>query len=220
MHALYGQMVRFALLVNVVVAVMTVAATVRAAETVRIVAFGDSLTAGYGLKPDESFPARLEKSLKSRGHAVEVVNSGVSGDTTSAARERLDWAVPAGTHAVILELGANDALRGLPVERARTNLDAILEGLRKRGVEVLLAGMRAPRNLGDTYANAFDAIFSDLASKHGVLHYPFFLAGVALDPKLNLADGLHPNAAGIEVITQRILPDVEKLIARVRAKRS
>jgi acyl-CoA thioesterase I len=218
MIASIGQMVRFAVFVNVVVFVMAAAAPSAATRPIRLVAFGDSLTAGYGLRQQDAFPVRLEQMLKARGHAVDVINAGVSGDTTAGGRERIDWAVPAGTDAVILELGANDALRGLPVDRARANLDAILTQLKQRGIVVLVAGMRAPRNLGDAYANAFDAMFAQLAEKHDALLYPFFLAGVALDPKLNLSDGIHPNAAGVQIITERILDKVEELLARVKAK--
>ena len=212
-------MVRFALLVNVLLYAFIPMTGVRAGEPIRIVAFGDSLSAGYGLAADQAFPVRLERLLRTKGHTVTVSNAGVSGDTTAGGRERVDWAVPAGTDAVILELGANDALRRLPTERARANLDAIITKLKGRGVEVLLAGMRAPRNLGVEYANDFDRIFPELAEKHGVLLYPFFLTGIALDAKFNLADGMHPNAAGVDVIAERILPKVEELIGRVHAKR-
>lgn len=212
-------MVRFALLVNALLVVMAALTGAMAADPIRIVAFGDSLSAGYGLSADQAFPVRLERLLRAKGHNVTVANAGVSGDTTAGGRERIDWAVPPGTDAVILELGANDALRRLPADRARANLDAILAKLKARRVEVLLAGMRAPRNLGAEYANEFDRIYSELAEKHGVLLYPFFLTGIALDAKLNLPDGMHPNAAGVDVIAQRILPKVEELIARVQAKR-
>ena len=219
MIASFGQMVRFALFVNFVVLALATITPSFAGQPVRIVAFGDSLTAGFGLAPQDAFPVRLEQLLKAKGHAVEIINAGVSGDTTAGGRGRLDWAVPPGTDAVILELGANDMLRAMPVDRARANLDAILAKLNERGIVVLLAGMRATRNLGDGYANSFDSIFAELAEKHGALLYPFFLAGVALDPKFNLQDGLHPNAAGVQIIAERILPKVEELLARVRAKR-
>jgi acyl-CoA thioesterase-1 len=186
---------------------------------VRIVAFGDSLTAGFGLAPGEAFPAELERLLKASGHKVEIANAGVSGDTTARALVRLDWAVPEGTDAVILEVGANDMLSGLPVERARSNIEAMVQRLKARGIEVLITGMRASRSLGDSYANAFDRIFPELAEKHDLLLYPFFLAGVALDPKLNLPDGIHPTAEGVRVIARRIQPDVEALIERVNGRR-
>lgn len=184
-----------------------------AAETIRIVALGDSLTAGLGLAADETFPARLEARLKERGHDVEVVNAGVSGDTTRGGLERLDWSVPEGAHAVILELGANDALRGIDPEATRHNLDRIIERLRRRGIRVLVAGMLAPPSLGQEYAAAFEPIFGDLARRHGALFYPFFLDGVAARHDLNQPDGMHPNAAGVEVIVERIIGPVEELIA-------
>lgn len=182
---------------------------------IKIVVFGDSLTAGYGLKPGQGFTDVLQMALKSRGHDVEIVNAGVSGDTTAAGLARFDWAVTNDTDAVILELGANDALRGQPPEQARANLDAMLQRLKARNIPVLLAGMRSPENWGADYRARFDAIYPELAEKHGVALYPFFLDGVATDPKLNLPDGVHPNAAGIARIVERILPDVERLIGRV-----
>jgi len=186
----------------------------------RIVVLGDSLVAGFQLKPSEAFPAQLERALTARGHLAEVINAGVSGDTTASALERLRWAVPEGTDAVIVELGANDALRGLDPARAKANLDKIISGLKSGGAEVLLAGMLAPRNMGEDYRLAFDAIYPDLAKKHALILYPFFLDGVALDAKLNLGDGMHPNAKGVAEITRRILPAVEALIARVRARQA
>jgi len=189
-------------------------------RTIKIVAFGDSLTAGYRLAPDQAFPVRLAAKLKARGHDVAVANAGVSGDTTAAGRARLDWAIPDGTDAVILELGANDALRGLPPDQARANLEALITGLKAKGAEILLAGMRAPRNYGPEYTDAFDRIFPELAAQHGLLLYPFFLDGIALDAKLNLDDGIHPNARGVDVIVDGILPKVEELIARVKKKRA
>ena len=187
-------------------------------QPLRIVVLGDSLVAGFGIKPSEAFPAQLERALKERGHAVEVINAGVSGDTTAGGLERLRWAVPEHTGAVILELGANDALRGLDPGRAKANLDKIITTLKASGAEVLLAGMLAPRNLGVTYTRAFDAIYPELAAKHGLILYPFFLEGVAMSTKLNLDDGLHPNSRGVAEITKNILPSVEQLIERVRAK--
>ncbi len=190
----------------------------RAAEPMRIIAFGDSLMAGYGLPADAAFPVRLEAALKAKGYDVRVIGAGVSGDTASGGLARLDWAIPAGVDAAIVELGANDALRGLDPKVTRDALDNILRRLKERRIEVLLAGMQAPRNLGVEYAAGFDAIYADLAKKHGVLLYPFFLDGVATDPKLNLRDGIHPTAKGIDTIVARILPAVEQLIARVRAR--
>jgi acyl-CoA thioesterase-1 len=183
---------------------------------VKIAVLGDSLSAGFGLPAPAAFPARLEQALKSKGLAVDVHNAGVSGDTASGGLARLDWSVPEGTEAAIVELGANDALRGIDPKVTRTALDAILRRLKARGVAVLLAGMRAPRNLGPDYARAFDRVFPELAAAHDVLFYPFFLEGVATDAKLNLGDGLHPNQAGVDVIVRGILPQVEQLIARAR----
>ena len=194
-------------------------APAHAAERVlKIVAFGDSLTAGLGLPAGAAFPARLEAALKGKGHAVAIVNAGVSGDTASGGLGRLDWSVPDDTDAVILELGANDALRGVDPKTTKAALDAILGKLDARHVPVLLAGMAAPRNMGADYVRAFDAIYPALASTHRVVFYPFFLAGVATDPKLNQGDGLHPTAAGVDVIVARILLSVEALIARARAE--
>jgi acyl-CoA thioesterase-1 len=187
---------------------------------VRIVVLGDSLVAGFQLKASDAFPSQLERALTARGHQVDVINAGVSGDTTAAGLERVRWAVPDGTHAVIVELGANDALRGLDPARAEANLDRIVAAVRAAGAEVLLAGMMAPRNLGEDYTRKFDAIYPALAAKHGALLYPFFLDGVALDGRLNLGDGLHPSARGVAEITRRILPVVEELIARVRARQT
>ncbi len=188
-------------------------------QPVRIVALGDSITAGFGLPAQAAFPARLEQALKAKGIAAIVLDAGVSGDTASGGLGRLDWSLPDGTEAVILELGANDALRGIDPNVTKTALDTILRKLKERHIAVLLAGMRAPRNMGPDYVRAFDAIYPALASTHSVGFYPFFLDGVAADPRLNQGDGLHPNAAGVDIIVARILPQVEQLIARVRAAR-
>lgn len=192
----------------------------QAEAPIKIVALGDSLTAGFGLPAQAAFPARLQRALRARAIAAEIVNAGVSGDTASGGLARLDWSLPEGTDAVILELGANDALRGIDPKVTRTALDGILRRLKERRIEVLLAGMQAPRNLGADYAAAFDPIFPQLASAYDVLLYPFFLEGVATESKLNQPDGLHPTAAGIDAIVVRILPKVEELVARVRAKRN
>jgi acyl-CoA thioesterase-1 len=186
---------------------------------IRIVAFGDSLTAGYGLPADRGFVARRAAARVTAGVHAEVIGAGVSGDTTDMGLARLDWSVPADADAVIVELGANDALRGLPPEEARRNLDEIVGRLRGRGQQVLIAGMVAPRNLGPAYAAAFDPIFADVAARHDALLYPFFLDGVALDPTVTLPDGLHPNSAGIDRIVERILPRVLELVARVADRR-
>ncbi|MFL5050387.1 MAG: arylesterase [Xanthobacteraceae bacterium] len=187
---------------------------------VRIVALGDSLTAGFGLPPEATFPARLEAALRARGLAVEVANAGVSGDTVSGGLARLDWSVPEGTHAVIVELGANDALRGVDPAVTRSALDAILRRLGERHIAVLLTGMRAPPNMGADYVRAFDAVFPTLAAAHDVVFDSFFLDGVAADRALNQPDGLHPTAGGVEAIVRRILPKAEELVARVKAKRA
>jgi len=195
-----------------------VATCSRAAERpINIVAFGDSLTAGYGLAANEAFPVQLQRALDAKGLAVNVVNAGVSGDTSAGGLSRLDWSVPDGTDAVILELGANDALRGFDPEITRKALETMLRRLKERKISVLLCGMVAPPNLGAEYGRAFNSIYPDLAAQTGAILYPFFLAGVAADPKLNQRDGLHPTAAGVAVIVERILPQVEQLIARAKA---
>jgi acyl-CoA thioesterase-1 len=186
---------------------------------VKIVALGDSLTAGLGLPADAAFPARLQRALTGRGLAVDVVNAGVSGDTSADGLARLDWSVPDDTNAAIVELGANDALRGIDPKLTRAALDAILRRLAARYVPVLLAGMRAPPNMGADYAKAFDAIYPDLAAAYGAVFYPFFLDGVAAERGLNQGDGLHPTAAGVDVIVARLLPQAEELVARARAGR-
>lgn len=183
---------------------------------VKLAVLGDSLTAGFGLPAPAAFPARLEQALKSKGVAVDVHNAGVSGDTASGGLARLDWSVPEGTDAVIVELGGNDALRGIDPKVTRAALDSILRRLKARGLPVLLAGMQAPRNLGPDYAREFDRTFPELAAAHDVVFYPFFLEGVATNARFTLGDGLHPNQAGVDVIVQGILPQVEQLIARVR----
>ena len=192
----------------------------QAAEApLRIVALGDSLTAGYEIARKDAFPARLEAALKAKGHAVVIENAGVSGDTTSGGLGRVDWAVPAETDGVILELGANDMLRGLDPKIARDALDSIITQLKARGVEVLLCGMRAAPNLGADYGRIYDAIFPDLARKHGLILYPFFLDGVTTQAKFTLPDGLHPSAAGVDAIVTGILPQAEEFLGRIRAKR-
>ena len=185
----------------------------------RIVALGDSLTAGLGLPINASFPARLDAALKAKGLAVDIVNAGVSGDTASRGLARLDWSVPEGTDGVIVELGANDMLLGVDPKAARNALNEIVRRLTDRGIVVLLTGMRAAPNLGEDYGRAFESIYSELAAKYDVLLYPFFLDGVAANAKLNQADGIHPTAAGVDEIVARMLPAVEELIGRVRRKR-
>jgi acyl-CoA thioesterase-1 len=197
------------------------ATTVRSAHAqapVKIIAFGDSLTAGYGLPDNEGFVSRLQAALAAKGIAAEIQNAGVSGDTASDGLARLDWSVPEGAEAVILELGANDMLRGFKPEVTRDALDTILRRLAARHIAVLLCGMRSAPNLGPEYGTAFERIYPELAAKYDVLIYPFFLDGAAADLKLLQHDGLHPNAAGVDVIVARILPKVEELIARVRTQ--
>jgi acyl-CoA thioesterase I len=192
-------------------------AAIGAERPISIVALGDSLTAGYGLLARDAFPAKLQRQLATKGLAVEVVNAGVSGDTASDGLARFDWSVPQGTDAVILELGANDALRGVDPAVTRNALDTILRRLKERKIPVLLCGMLAPPNLGPDYGSTFKAIYPDLAARYEAILYPFFLAGVAADPKLNQRDGLHPTAAGVDIIVAHILPKVEELVARIKA---
>ena len=197
-----------------IVAWLSPAAALGAAETapVRILAFGDSLVHGYGLAADETFPIQLERALEREGHRVEVLNGGNSGDTTAAGLARLDWSLADHPDLAIVELGANDGLRGIDPGETYRNLDAIVKRLKAEGIAILLAGMLAPRNLGADYVEAFDAVFPRLAEVHGVALYPFFLDGVAMRPELNQADGIHPNAAGVALMVERILPSVVRLI--------
>lgn len=179
---------------------------------VRLLVLGDSLVAGYGLPPEHGFIARLEEALEAEGWPVIVLDGGVSGDTSAGALARLDWALADEPDAVLLEIGANDALRGIDPASTRANIAAILERLDSEQVPVLLAGMMAPRNLGAAYTEPFDRLYPELAADYETLFYPFFLEGVAMDPRLNLADGIHPNAAGVAVIVDRILPSVVELL--------
>jgi acyl-CoA thioesterase-1 len=184
-----------------------------------IVALGDSLTAGYQLPPLAAFPVQLEKALRARGVNVKVINAGNSGDTAADGLARLDWATPDNADAVIMELGANDALRGNPPATAMQALDAIMAKLAERKLPVLIAGMEAPRNWGTDYQASFHRIYPDLAAKYDALLYPFFMDGLVEDRSLRLADGLHPTPEGVARIVERILPSVEALIARVEKKR-
>ena len=188
------------------------------AEPVKLVGFGDSLMAGYQLPATDAFPAKLEKALRDKGHAVEIANAGVSGDTTSGGLARLDWSIPDGTDGVILELGANDALRGIAPEETEKNLDAMLARLKERGIPVLLAGMLAPPNMGADYAARFNGIYARLAQRHGVPLYPFFLDGVAAHADLQLDDGMHPNAKGVDAMVAAMLQPVETFITSIQAK--
>lgn len=192
-------------------------APLASASPVRILAFGDSLVAGYGLAEEEAFPARLQAALAAAGVEAEVINGGVSGDTTAGGLARLDWSLADRPDVVLLELGGNDGLRGIDPGDTEANLDAMLRKLAAREIPVLFVGMLAPPNLGPEFGEEFNALFPRLAARHKVAFYPFFLDGVARDPALNQADGLHPNAAGVEVIVERILPAVLKVIGQARA---
>ncbi|HWV97804.1 MAG TPA: arylesterase [Xanthobacteraceae bacterium] len=191
-----------------------------AAKPLKVVVLGDSLSAGFGLGGAEAFPAKLQSALRTKGIAAEIDNAGVSGDTSSGGLGRLDWSVPDGTAAVILELGANDALRGIDPALTRNALGEIIQRLQQRGIAVLLCGMRAPPNYGADYAARFDAIYPDLAKQFDVPLYPFFLDGVAAETSLNQADGMHPTAAGVDRIVERILPMVETFLRKVEAARN
>lgn len=193
--------------------------TARAADgPVRVVMLGDSITAGLGLPAQDALPAKLEKALRAKGYDVTIQNAGVSGDTSAGGLARLDWSVAEGTDAVIIELGANDALRGSDPKLTQKALDSIIARLRERKIAVLLTGMLAPRNLGEDYGKAFDPIYPALAAAHGVIFYPFILDGVAANAALNQGDGIHPTAVGVDVIVGRLLPKAEELVSQVRAK--
>ncbi|MEP2945518.1 MAG: arylesterase [Lentilitoribacter sp.] len=183
--------------------------TFATAKPLEVVAFGDSLMAGYQLDRQDAFPNRLAEALNENGLEINMTNAAVSGDTTSGGLARLDWSIPDGTDVVILELGANDALRGLPAETTRENLDKMIARLREREITVFLMGMLAPPNMGTAYEEAFNTIYPELADKYEVEYYPFFLDGVAGIPDLNLSDGIHPNPAGIAVMVEKILPVAE-----------
>lgn len=206
-HNVIRAMINGALQILVLVYLFITGAAL-AKEPPVLVVLGDSLTAGAGLAAEDAFPARLQQHLAAQGIAVKVENAGVSGDTTADGLARLDWSVDPEADAVIIELGANDALRGLSPERAYANLEAIIQHLQQRKLPVMLAGMKAPRNLGEDYTTAFDAIYPRLAEKYHVPLYPFFLEGVAADAKYNLPDMLHPNPAGVDVIVRNITPQV------------
>lgn len=182
------------------------------AQSVSILVLGDSLSAGYGLQLEQAFPAQLETVLKKRGHNVQVINAGISGDTSAGGAARLSWSLADQPDIVIVELGANDALRGLSPQQTRDNLAAILTQLQKNKIRVILAGMKAPRNLGEDYYNSFDNLYPALAQEFQVAFYPFFLEGVAGRSDLNQADGIHPTQAGYEVIVNNMLPLVESVL--------
>ena len=190
-----------------------------AAKPIKLVVLGDSLSAGLGLPGQEAFPAKLQKALQNNGIDVDMTNAGVSGDTASGGRDRLDWSVPEGTEGVIVELGANDALRGIDPEVTRAALNDIVARLKARGIAVMLCGMLAPPNYGSDYASRFDTIYPELAKKFDVPLYPFFLDGVAADAKLNQADGIHPTAAGVDIIIKNIVPTVEAFLSTISEQR-
>ena len=191
--------------------------TATAQEPITLVALGDSLTAGYNLPSSAAFPNVLEAALRGRGHNVNVINAGVSGDTAAGGLARLDWSVPDDADGVIVALGANDMLRGFDPAVTKEAIDAIVGRLKDRGTDVLLAGMLAGRNMGPEYIRQFDSIFPTVAERYDVMLYPFFLEGVAGEPSLNLDDGIHPNRAGVELMVEQILPTVEAFIARLNA---
>lgn len=193
--------------------VLVAAPQLGVADSPRLAVIGDSLTAGYGLAPHEAFPAQLERRLRDLGVEMTVLNAGVSGDTSAGGRARVDWVLGDRPHFAIIELGANDGLRGIEPADMEANLAVIIERLQARGIAVMLAGMYAPPNLGRDYANAFNAVYPRLAERYGVPLYPFFLDGVAAEPSLNLDDGIHPTAEGVSVIVERILPHVIDWIA-------
>lgn len=199
-------------------ALLITIASPAAARTVKLVAFGDSLTAGYGVAPSQAFPVQLQAALKAKGYDVAIVNAGVSGETASQGLARLDWSVPDGTDGVIVALGANDMLRALPPATTRKAMTEIVSRLKARGIKVLVAGMLAAPNLGPEYQAEFNAVFPELAAQQGVLLYPFFMEGVAGHPELIQKDGLHPNPEGVRVMVSGILPDVEALLKQVQAK--
>ena len=202
-------------------AFMTMAnpAWANAPKPVKLVVLGDSLSAGYGLGAQDAFPQKLQKALQSKGIAIDMINAGVSGDTVSGGRDRLDWSVPEGTDAVIVELGANDALRGIDPAVTRAALADIIQRLRARKIAVMLCGMLAPPNYGADYDARFNSIYPDVAKQFDVPLYPFFLEGVAADAKLNQGDGIHPTAAGVDVIVANIMPAVEAFIGTITEQR-
>ncbi|WP_441233148.1 arylesterase [Bradyrhizobium sp. 930_D9_N1_4] len=202
-------------------ALMTVAGPVWAEATkpLKLVVLGDSLSAGLGLPGQQAFPTKLQKALQAKGIAIDMTNAGVSGDTSSGGRDRLDWSVPDGTDGVIIELGANDALRGIDPDLTRTALTDIVQRLKARKIPVMLCGMLAPPNYGAEYAARFNSIYPDLAKQFDVPLYPFFLDGVAADAKLNQADGIHPTAAGVDIIVGNIMPTVEAFLRNISEQR-
>ncbi len=200
--------------IAVIVASLTFAVAA-SARTISLVGFGDSLMAGYQLPPGDGFPEKLQAALKAKGVDISIANAGVSGDTTTGGLARIDWSIPDGTDGVILELGANDALRGIPPQESEKNLDQMIARLKERGIAVLLVGMLAPPNMGGDYAAQFNSIYQKLAQKHGVALYPFFLDGVALDAGLKLDDGMHPNSRGIDVMVEKMEPAITQFLGTI-----
>lgn len=202
---------RFAVAVNSLLAILLCASIAQAQTApIKLAILGDSLTAGFGVKPEQAFPVRLEAALKSLGRNVAVLNHGVSGDTVAGGVARIDWMLGDKPDIVLVELGANDALRGSDPAQAERNLDEIVAKLKAAKVTIWLAGMLAPRNFGPEYATKFDGMYKRVAEKHGVPLYPFFLEGVARDPTLNQADGIHPNPKGVDILVERLLPFITK----------
>jgi acyl-CoA thioesterase-1 len=202
-------------------ALMTVAnpAWAEATKPIKLVVLGDSLSAGLGLPAQEAFPAKLQKALQTKGIEVDMTNAGVSGDTSSGGRDRLDWSVPDGTEGVILELGANDAMRGIDPDLTRAALTDIVQRLKVRKIAVMLCGMLAPPNFGADYGARFNSIYPDLSKQFDLPLYPFFLDGVAADARLNQADGIHPTAAGVDIIVNNMLPTVEAFLRTIGEQR-
>jgi acyl-CoA thioesterase-1 len=218
--SLFKHMLVWSLLLSAAEPALAQSSAASGGAPIKTVVLGDSLSAGYGLSGSDAFPAKLQKALKARGIAVDMTNAGVSGDTSSGGRDRLDWSVPEGTQAVIVELGANDALRGTDPAVTRAALADILAQLKARGIAVMLCGMVAPPNYGAEFAARFNSIYPDLAKSYGVPLYRFFLEGVAADPKLNQADGLHPTAEGVDIIVKNILPTVEAFLGPISRRAS
>lgn len=202
--------------IAVIAGSLVASAFTAAAQPIQLVGFGDSLMAGYQLPAEDALPVRLEKALVAEGAGVTIINAGVSGDTSAAGLARVDWSVPDGVRGVILELGANDALRGIPPEETEKNLDAIIGRLQARGIAVLLVGMLAPPNMGADYADRFNPIYPKLAEKHGLAFYPFILDGVVTRSEMQLEDGMHPNAEGVAIMVERMLPVVREFVETIQ----
>ncbi|THD63352.1 MAG: arylesterase [Bradyrhizobium sp.] len=217
---MFAHMLVLGMVLTMAGAALAQAPALRATKPIKLVVLGDSLSAGLGLPASSAFPERLQKALEIKGIEVDMISAGVSGDTSSGGRDRLDWSVPEGTEAVIVELGANDALRGIDPNVTRAALTDILTRLKARKIAVMLCGMVAPPNYGSDYSARFNAIYPDLAKSFGAPLYPFFLEGVAADARLNQADGLHPTAEGVDVIVKNILPTVEAFLGAISGQRS